>query len=915
MQGTAKGVFVISFMLALSAAGAVMAGSIEGTIKDGKTGDPLVGAAVRVVNTNLGGTSDLDGKYSIQNVTPGIYSLRVSYANYTQKVLPGVAVAGNETTTMNINLDPVSGQGDAMHIDDTYVTGDRIRSNIIGQLSARQRSAVIGDAISAEQIRLSPDRDAGDALKRVTGLSVVDDKFVFVRGVTDRYNSTTLNGATVTGTDTDSDKKSFSFDLIPSSLIASTVVAKTATPDLPGDFSGGLVQVNTLDFPSQHLIAGNIEAGNDQVSSRQDFLKSPGGGSDWKAKDDGSRALPPGLKGVELAKALPNTWGASEDQSRMNGSYALALGDRFNVGGGELGFIASGTYKNGFKIEDFEQAPTAGGQRIFASEGTRYSEKYLWGGLANVSWHPTDNHRFGFENNYTRTAGDKVSQSKGLTVQSDSARTQTIQWDQRNIYLGQVTGQHTLPSVHGLAIKWRAMYSTSSAQEPDRKFAKYSKLASGKYGLGENYRTWSELGEDTHGGQADIEWPLGDGSIKAGYLQSERKRDFNIDAYVTDGSKLRGKNSSLLFLPIDEIFAPENYGKDANGKALFDFTTYSPFTGTYDGTHDLKCYYGMVDKPFKVAARGLRFAGGVRVEDSDQVVNSPVAVDVPTIQTAEINKTDVLPSANLTVELAKTSNLRLAYYKSVNRPEFREMANVAYLDFDANQTVLGNPDLNRAVIQNYDARLEWFPAPGEVVAASYFYKGLTDAIEEELLPSPDRYVRTWFNSPNGKNYGYELELRKGMGFAWHGLENLVVQTNYTHVSSEVEYTEKYNDAETNKPVSVTKTRPLQGQAPYTMNAGLVYTVPDVGLSMSVLYNRIGKRLDAVGDTRDEDLYEEPRDLLDFALTQQFGTWMRLKFTIKDMLAQDKVLLFGNTGSTWERIDAGTTYALSLSFNL
>ncbi len=912
MQGTAKGVFVISFMLALWAAGSATAGTIEGTIKDAKSGDPLVAAAVSVVNSNLGATTDLDGKYRIANVNPGIYSLRVAYANYTQKVLPGVAVTGNDTTTMNITMEPAGSMGDAQHIDDTYVTGDRIRSNIIGQLNARQRSAIIGDAISAEQIRLSPDRDAGDALKRVTGLSVVDDKFVFVRGVTDRYNSTTLNGVTVTGTDTDSDKKSFSFDLIPASLISSTVVAKTATPDLPGDISGGLVQVNTLDFPSRHLIAASVEGANDDVSSGQDFVKSPGGGSDWKAKDDGSRALPSGLQGVELAKALPNTWGTSQDQSRMNQSYSLALGDHFNLGGGELGFIASGTYKNGFKIEDFSQDPTAGGVPLFTSDGTRYQEKYLWGGLANVSWHPTENHRLSFENNFTRTASDKVSQGKGY-VGSDSTKTQSIQWDQRDIYLGQVAGQHTLPSLRGLEIKWNFASSKSNASEPDRKYVKYSKLASGKYGMGENYRTWSALSEDTHGGQVDLELPVGEGSAKAGYLQSNRNRDFDISAYVTDGQALRGAASNMIFLPVDEIFAPENYGDDP--KTKFDFTNYGPFSGVYDGTQDLACYYGMYDSPFHIGERGLRFAGGARVEDSDQVVHSPKDADHPEIVTSEIKEQDVLPSANLTVEVTKTSNLRFGYYKSVNRPEFREMANVAYLDFDANQTVVGNPNLKRALIQNYDARIEWFPLPGEVLAASWFYKDLTDAIEEELIPAPDRYLRTWFNSPNGKNYGYELEMRKSLGFAWHGLENLVVQSNYTHVTSEVEYTASHNDQVTNLPVVETKTRPLQGQAPYTMNAGLVYSIPDIGLSASVLYNRIGKRLDAVGDTRDEDLYEEPRDLLDFAATQQFGTWMRVKFTVKDILAQDKVLLFGTTGSTWLRVDAGTTYALSLSFNL
>jgi TonB-dependent receptor len=914
MQGTAKGVFVISFMLALSAAGAAMAGSIEGIVKDGKTGDPLVGAAVRVVNTNLGATSDLDGKYNIQNVTPGIYSLRVSYANYAQKVLPGVAVAGNETTTMDINLDPVSGQGDAMHIDDTYVTGDRIRSNIIGQLSARQRSAVIGDAISAEQIRLSPDRDAGDALKRVTGLSVVDDKFVFVRGVTDRYNSTTLNGATVTGTDTDSDRKSFSFDLIPSTLIASTVVAKTATPDLPGDFSGGLVQVNTLDLPSSFMLTGGVEAASDNVSSNQDVRIASGGGSDWKAKDDGTRALPAGKTGTDLAKALPNNWGTSGDQSRMNSNYGLAIGNKFNVGGGELGFIGSATYKNSYKIEEYHQQPSSGGQDIFESDGTRYKEKYLWGGLANLSWHITDNHRISFENNYTRSAEDKVTQAAGLSENREDVKTQTITWAQRDLYVGQLKGQHTLPFARGLDIKWRFTTTTSEAQEPDRKFGGYTKSPTGQYFLKENYRTWSDLNEDTHGGQLDLELPVGEGFVKTGYLQSHRARDFGVDAYVTDSSKLNKIYRGLVLLPINEVFAPDNYGTDAAGKQKFGFIPYTPLTGAYDGTQDLHCYYGMYDSPFKISGRGFRFAGGVRVEDSGQVVHSPVAADDPTIRTSETKDTDALPSANLTMEVTKTSNLRLGYYKSVNRPEFREQANVAYLDFDQNQTVLGNPELTRATIENYDVRGEWFPKPGEVLAASWFYKGLTNAIEEELLPSPDRYVRTWFNSPSGKNYGYELELRKSLGFASGSLANLVVQANYTHVTSEVEYTDKYTDQEGNT-ITRSKTRPLQGQAPYTVNTGLVYSIPEIGLSTSLLYNRFGRRLDAVGDSRSEDIYEESRDLVDFAVTEQFTKWIRLKFTVKDLLAQDKVLTFGDTGSTWERVNAGTTYALSLSFSL
>jgi hypothetical protein len=911
---------VISFLLAMSAGStAALAGVIAGSVKDDKTGEPLLGANVGVVGANkLGGVTDLDGKYTIQDVPAGLHSLRITYVGYAQKVITGVAV-GDTPVQMDIRLEPMSTEeGEAMRIEDMYVVAEKLRTSATSMLADRQRAAVIGDGISAEQIRLSPDGNSSDALRRVTGLSIVDDKFVFVRGVTDRYNGTTLNGVVVTGTDTDADKKSFNFDLIPASLISSTVVLKTATPDQPGDFSGGLVQVNTLDFPDDFLAVANIETGYDKAASRTDVREALGGGSDWKAKDDGSRALPSGLEKNALAQALPNTWGTSGAESPLNQSYGLALGDRFNTGKGDIGFIASGTYKTGFDVDDYHQEPYAitngDSSLLFKSDGTRYKQRFLWSGLMNVTYQPWSSHSLTLENNFTRSAEDKVTQASGLPNGedlNDSTRTQTIEWDQRYLYLGQVRGTHQLPSLNQLEADWRVSYSTSEAEEPDRKYGVYTRAINGDYRLGENYRTWSTLEEDARGFNFDLTYPIGESKVKAGYLYSKRERAFDVDAYTTLTGSVSGANSGILFLPIDQVFGSENYGPQ---KLQFDRST--NFTGKYDGVFDLNAYYGMVDTPFRIAGGNFFFAGGARVEDSKQVVNSPVSNAVGAeIQTASIDENDVLPSANLTYEVTSQTKLRLGYFASVNRPEFREMANVTYQDYDANQGVIGNPELERAQIENYDARLEWYPGMGEVLAAGYFYKDFTDAIEEQLLVSPSNYVRTWFNSPRAKNYGYELEIRKNLGFLWSDLENLIVQGNYTHVDSEVEYTETKNDPETNTPVTSTLQRTMQGQAPYTLNVGLIYAIPDIRLSTSLLYNRFGRRLDAVGDTRDYDVYEESRGVLDFALTEQFTEWMRLKFYIRDITADDVVYTFGQSGSTWERVQVGTTYAVSLSFNL
>jgi TonB-dependent receptor len=911
LKGTAKGVFVISFILALLGAMVARAGTIEGTVSDDKSGEVLIGANIRVVGTDLGGFTDIDGKFAIRGVPAGTYSLRVFYTGYTTKVVTGIIVLTDGITPAAIKLEPVSqDQGDALRIDDTYITAERVTNTYASILMERQRSAVIGDAISAEQIRLSPDGTSSEVLKRVTGLSIVDDKFVFVRGVTDRYNSTTLNGATVTGTDTDADKKSFNFDLIPSQLINNTVVVKAATPDLPGDFSGGLVQVSTLDFPSDFLLTAGAEVGHDEVSSKQGILVAPGGDEDWKAKDDGSRALPPDLEGDELAQALSNTWGTSADDSRRNQSYGLAIGDRYGVGGGEIGFIASGTYKNNYKVEEYAQAPIDSGDvlPIFEYDGYRYKHRYQIGGLLNLTYLPWHNHKFSFENNYSRSAEDKVAQAAGIDKNTNESTLQTIEWDQRDLYLGQAAGSHTFDFLRELGLDWRWSYSTSKAQEPDRKYVKYQRLASGIFAMQENYRTWSELEETSRSGMVDLSSPVGKGRIKAGYSQTERERSFNIEAWQTDATGLSRPYWGLVALPIDTIFSNDHYGP---GK--FHLKVWTPFSGDYDGTHTLRSYYGMADIPFAVWGQGLRFAGGIRVEDFEQEVNSPVAIDDPTIRTSRIDKTDALPSANITYQVTNTSNLRLSYFASVNRPEFREMANVYYFDMDENQGVIGNPDLRRAFIRNYDVRAEWFPGVGEVVAASWFYKDLTDAIEERLLPNPDRFVRTWFNSPEGKNYGFELEARKNLGFFWDSLENLLVQGNFTRVKSEIQYQHEYTVW--GKEVSETRVRTMQGQAPYTVNVGIIYSIPQVGLSTSLLYGRFGRRLDAVGDVRERDIYEEARDVYDFALTEQFTPWARLKFTVKDMAAQDLVKTFGSTGSIWEKVKVGPTYAISLSFNL
>ncbi len=896
-------------------ADSVRSGSLRGSVRD-DDGERLAGASVLLLHTTIGASTNLDGEYEIEDVPAGTYDVRVSSMGYETIVIPDIVINPGAQERLNVELERQAG-GASFTLDDFVVTAERILSTDIAIITERMKAITIGDGISAEQISKSPDGTSSDVLKRVTGLSVVDDKFVFIRGITDRYNSTTLNDVSVSSTDTDTDRKSFTFDIVPASLLANTVVVKTATPDLPGDFSGGLVQVNTLDLPPERVFKLSVSSSYDEETTGSNMLRSQGSDSDWYAIDDGIRSLPGGdLSGNDLARALPNTWDTDYHRAPLNGSYGLAYGDQFDLGLPDgkhtIGLISALTYKNSYETADFVDSPSLGGVETYHFEGTRDKYSVLWSGLANLTYRLNEDHSFSLRTNYVQSAKDQVSFSSGNNEQGGYSTRTTIEWDERTLFVGQLGGEHTLGR-RGIGIDWKVFGSTSEASEPDRKNAEFERDSYGNFALKQNYRTWAELYEKSNGGRLDVTCPFGDSSVKAGFYYERRKREYGVDAYYTDTSTIGAPNWGIRIEPIEEIFDEDNYGT----KKL-TFRTMTTFTGEYEAAHDLDCYYAMVNHPFAFGRQSFRVAGGARVERSRQTVDSQVAVDDPTPLTTVLERTDVLPSVNLTYMPTERTNLRLAYARSVNRPELREMANVLYYDLDNSQNVLGNSDLERAAIGNYDVRFEYFPSAGEVLALSYFHKNIDDAIEERLIPSPDRYVRTWFNSPEGRNYGWELEVRKSMGFMSDLMggfmsslfDNITLAGNYTSVESSIEYAYRYTDEQGNA-ITEIRTRPMQGQAPWTLNVSVGYTNTDWGTSVSFLYNRIARRLDAVGESRYLDVYEESRDLFDIALTQRLFDFVDAKFTAKNITGADVELTSGPEKATHSLVSHSPSYSLSV----
>jgi hypothetical protein len=879
-------------------------GTITGKVFDESNGEELVGANILLVGSTRGGTTDISGGFSLRAVPFGTYDLRVTFVGYATKIVRGIQITTAAPVSLQITL-----KAEQYEAEEVVVTAERVLSTEAAILATRKKAMSIGDGLSAEQIKRTPDATSSDALKRVTGLTIVDNKFVYVRGVTDRYNGTMLNGVSVTSTDTDVDRKSFAFDMIPANLLENTVVVKTATPDLPGDFSGGMVQVNTLDFPAKRVIRIGLSSTYNSVTTGQDFRASQGGARDWTGMDDGSRGLPAGA-GAQLAARLQNSWGARRQSAPVNGAFNLSYGDRLQVGDDEAGAVAALSYANSYSTQEFREAPTYvyGGLPVFQLAGNSYTRNVLWTGLLDLNYKLAANHKFSMRNSYNQSAQDNVAISSGTNIAGSLSNRQSISWDQRSLYLLQISGNHALPALGGLETDWKIFSSSSRAEEPDRKQLEYTGGSGDAFSLGENYRTWSKLNERTRGASIDLSLGLPAVKLKAGATVERKERAFGIRAFST----LPGRDPryfSLVLLPADQIFAAENFG---GGK--FQFLEASTFTGAYDGDQRLNGYYAMADVDFAFAGTSVRINGGARLENFEEHVTSPAAIDDPTLNTTTLQATDVLPSLNIKISPFDAFNIRLAHYQSVNRPEFRELANVLYLDFKTDQNTIGNPYLQRAYVHNNDIRAEYFPGAGEVIAVSYFHKTMSNAIEERLLAAPDRYVKTWFNSPSATNIGWEFEARLSLAHLTAGLDNVTIMANFTTVRSDVEYTDARTDAAGNV-TRRTATRMMQGQAPWTLNLGLYYTHPALGTNASIMLNKQGRRLSAVGDVRDYDVYEEPRDMVDVSISQPLFGFLEAKLSARNIFDKERVLTSGEQRVPFAYWSQGSSYTLALSLSL
>lgn len=932
---------------------------LSGRVIDKETGDLLRGATVQVVGTQKGAMTDMKGSFKIKDLSPNTYSIKISYIGYSDKNIADVSIVNANVSLGDLVLEP-----EATMSEEVVVTAERILDNQAALLAMRKNAIQLSDAISAEEIKKTPDSDAGQALKRVSGITLVNDKFVYVRGVSERYSNTTLNGSSLATTEPD--KKAFAFDMFPSEFLENANVAKSFTPDLPGNFAGGLVQLNTIDFPqgfSLKLSTGASMA--DNLMFQDKFITTRGGSRDWLGFDDGTRAIPgvvpsSPIEFKQLANSLrtqnedklkvaqnewlsvssafnSKQWQRDTLGGRPNGNFALSYTDIFSLDDNyDIGVMASAMYGNGYSLNNLQRGRLQGDGVNFnyygAGEQMTFSTNL--GALFNIAFNLGAHNSISLKNTYNNSSDDETTIIRGYKEQNDIIQ-YGYQFVQKTLFASQLGGEHSLTDFLNSTVSWKAGYSFSKRNEPDFRRVRYSRNDDKEpyrvdiYDMnGNGYqagRFFSNLNENAYNAALDYTLPIENVKLKLGGLYEAKDRDFLVRSftivknsfampyyYDADyGYVMKNEGDQDFYTHAftqspDQLFDSKNFTRERLG-----YSEETKPTDSYRAKEGLFAGYFMGDVPFMIGRNKFRAIAGVRLEKSNQNLKSyyPIGHNNSDSVFVDRNTLDFLPALNLNYEINNNMNLRMAASQTLTRPSLREYAPFTFYDFQFQGDVSGNPDLVRALIQNFDIRWEWFTAPGEVVSVSGFYKQFTDAIEETIIPTSSNFKKTFTNA-EGKafNYGVEFELRKGLGFISPYLDNFMFNMNLALINSEIEV----------KQVSKIDKRKMWGQSPYTINLGLYYSNIDWGTTFNLSYNTFGKRIIQVADIQrysfdNPHVYELPRNVIDLSISQKLFEKLDLKFVAKDILNENTT--WEQNGKTVSSNIRGRGFSLSLGYRI
>jgi outer membrane receptor protein involved in Fe transport len=837
------------------------------------------------------------------------------------KVVTGILVPEGGAVAQDIAL-----AAEVVQLAEISVSAAAERGTVNRALEEQRNAANIVSAVSSEQIARSPDSDAGQAVQRVSGVTVQDGRYVIVRGLGERYTTTSLNGARIPSPEPD--RKVVPLDLFPSGLLEGITTSKTFTPDQPGDFSGAQVDLKTREFPAGRVVTLSTSVGLNTAVTGRTLPRAPRTGTEWLGFGGSERKLPGiardagTMAGLSQADRIPiinsfrDAWSSRAGEAGPNGSLGLSVGGEDPVLGQRVGYIASLSYSYNQETRRDESRASAfpgptpdQASPVNVYTGSTGRESVLWGGLLNLSTRIGAGSKLSFNNSLTRTADNEATELSGFYEQNaiDLALTR-LTFVERSVRSNQVVGEHLLGERHFL--DWSASATGVTRNEPDRADLVYVAREDGAGNLVPDFwfaanrsadRTFNSIDENGYEGAVNYRLSLGSLNtptwVKVGVMGRAVDRDADNRIYnLTSTSLTEAERRARAEDIFSGFYASEGRLRLTRGR-----------DGRYTAEDRLVAGYLQSDIPI---TDRIRVLGGARVERSEIDVNTFViqgAEEVPV--PARLETTDVLPALGITYFVNENQQVRVSATQTLSRPEYRELSPVNYFEILGGQRLFGNPDLERALIQNYDARWEWYPRSGETISLGAFYKRFRNPIERILVQNADGFSPdiTFANANGADNYGVEFELRKRLDLLSEELRRFTLFTNVTLIQSEIDVGNEGLSSLTNP------SRPMAGQSEYVVNAGLGYAADDGRLNATMLYNVAGRRLVEAGIFPLPDTYEQERHLLDVSVQFPVTYGLSAKLDAKNLLDEPVEYLQGPV--TRLRYQTGRIFNLGFKWEL
>lgn len=881
-------------------------GVIKGVITDAKTHETIVGANVILQGTTMGASSDLDGNYEIKNIPEGTYNVVVSFISYSTKIIPKVKVSKGQTIVLNIEIEEK-----VSSIEGITVTASRRNDTEISVLSSIRQSSVIANGISAQTIQRTQDRDASEVIRRLPGVTLMDNRFIMVRGLSQRYNNVWLNGAATPSSE--SDARAFSFDVIPSSQIENILVYKSASAELPADFSGAAVMVSTKSLTDENNISIGYTASYRQGTTFKDFKFYHPGNLSLLGIDNGFLSLPKDFPAhlhdvtdkeelTRLGQSLNNMWSPTAGTAIPDQRFQLNFNQRFIVGKASIGNITSVNYSNTNNLDEVFRADfivyneqNDHPDTSYYFNDNRYVNNIRIGALHNWQIIFSNNQRIEFRNLFNHFGTFSYIDRNGRdNYGGQTIRGRELRFQSRNTYSGQLGGHHQW-SRGNTSLNWTLGYSYADKNDPDIKRVHSVRSEDdpnsphyGDYGVSFSFaatpelsgRVFQNMSENILVSAANFERSFSLGSfkptLKLGFYAEDKSREFEARNIGYVIANMMSFDWNLPYESIDSIFSDENIN-NTTGIRLDETTNASD---SYQADNQLIAAYSGIKFPlFNL----LNLYAGVRMEQNKQTLDS-YSSDNATDPVHYLNdELKFFPSANLSVQINENSVLKASYGMTINRPEFREIAPFAYYDFELKRVIRGNDSLTNSLIHNFDLRYEFYPSAAEIISLGAFYKNFMSPIETIEINSGSGRDYTFQNALGAYSAGLELDIRKSFanlgkkeGFL-RNFRHFSLVMNASYIKSEIE-------VDTAKFYARSYKRPMMGQSPFIVNAGIYYQNDEKEFSFNLLYNVIGKRIVVVG-LDFPDIYEMPRHSIDLTISKSFRSHLEIKFGIQDILNQ------------------------------